>query len=172
MNRENNYAFIDGQNLYLGVKQANWQVDLYKLRIYLKDKYDVNEAYYFLGYLQDEHTDLYKEIQKAGYIVAFKEHNQYAMTKKKGNVDTDIVFEIMKALIESKELDNVLLISGDGDYKKVVEYLIAKNKFKKILFPNRKFASSLYKKLGNKYFVNLENKDIKQKIEGVKEKGA
>ncbi|MFA6999532.1 MAG: hypothetical protein WC241_00260 [Candidatus Paceibacterota bacterium] len=50
--KENNIAFIDGQNLYLGTKQDDWNVDLSKLRIYLKDKYKVKEAYYFFGCVQ------------------------------------------------------------------------------------------------------------------------
>jgi len=165
MNKENNLAFIDGQNLYLGTKQDGWNVDLSKLKIYLKDKYKVVEAYYFIGYLQEENDELYKEIQKAGFIVVFKEHNQYTLTKKKGNVDTDIVFEIMKNLLENKTFDKIVLVSGDGDYKKLVDYLIKKDRFKKILFPNKKFASSLYKSITIKYYDNLENFDIKRKIE-------
>ena len=157
MSAENNSAFIDGQNLYLGTMQDNWSVDLAKFRVYLRDKYKIAEAYYFLGYLQEENDELYKEIQKAGFIVVFKEHNQYALTKKKGNVDTDLVFEIMKSLIENNTLDKIVLVSGDGDYKKLVEYLIGKDKFLKILFPNKKFASSLYKKLGSEFFDYLEN---------------
>lgn len=93
------------------------------------------------------------------------------MGKKKGNVDTDVVFEIMRALIDV-EFDRVLLVSGDGDYKKVVDYLIKKNRFEKILFPNKKFASSLYKSLGNKYCVSLDVDNIKSKIEYKKKKVA
>lgn len=157
MENKNNFAFIDGQNLYLGTKQENWYIDLTKFKIYLKDKYHISEAYYFLGYLQEENNDLYKEIQKAGFIVLFKEHNQYSVTKKKGNVDTDIVFEIMKNLVENKEFNKIVLVSGDGDYKKVVEYLIQKNRFLKVLFPNKKYASSLYKKLGSEFYDYLIN---------------
>jgi uncharacterized LabA/DUF88 family protein len=79
------------------------------------------------------------------------------MAKKKGNVDTDIVFEVMKNLIDNKDFNKIVLVSGDGDYKKLVDYLIGKNKFKKILFPNKKFASSLYKGLGSEFFDYLEN---------------
>ncbi len=103
--------------------------------------------------------------------MVFKEHQEGFTGKKKGNVDTDIVFEIMKSLIE-ETFDKVILVSGDGDYKKVVDYLIKKGKFEKILFPNKKFASSLYKKLGNESFSYLSRKDIKMKIEYIKEKGA
>ena len=162
---KNNIAFIDGQNLYLGTKQDGWSIDLSKLKIYLQDKYNTKEAYYFIGYLQEENNELYKEIQKAGFIIIFKEHNEYAITKKKGNVDTDIVFEIMKNLVENTDFNKIILVSGDGDYKKVVDYLISKERFKKILFPNRKFASSLYKKITIKYYDYLDNKDIKRKIE-------
>jgi hypothetical protein len=49
-----NLAFIDGQNLHIGTRQEGWSLDLARFRIYLKDKYKVLEAYYFLGYLQEE----------------------------------------------------------------------------------------------------------------------
>ncbi len=160
-----NLAFIDGQNLYLGTQQNNWKVDLNRFRIFLKDKYNVSEAYYFLGFLKEDQQDLYNDLQKAGFIVIFREHNQSMAGKKKGNVDTDIVFEMMKNLIDNNEFEKMVLVSGDGDYKRLVDYLIKKDRFLKILFPNRQFASSLYKKLGNKYFVNLDREDIKKKIE-------
>lgn len=68
---------------------------------------------------------------------------------KKGNVDSDIVFEAMRRLLdEPSEFEKIILVSGDGDYKKLVDYLVKKNRFLKILFPNKKFASSLYNKLG------------------------
>lgn len=163
--KENNLAFIDGQNLHLGTTQNNWKVDHTKLRIYLKDKYHVEEAYYFLGYVSEEQQDLYNKLQKAGFIVLFKEHNSNLLAKKKGNVDTDIVFEVMKNLLDNKNFNKLVLVSGDGDYKKLVDYLIKKDKLKKLLFPNKDFASSLYKKLGSDWYDYLEAKDVKGKIE-------
>ncbi|MFA5888843.1 MAG: NYN domain-containing protein [Candidatus Paceibacterota bacterium] len=157
MKKENNLAFIDGQNLHLGTTHDGWRVDLYKFRVYLKDKYGVDKAYYVLGYVSDEEQDLYNNLQDAGFIVIFKQHNSILLTTKKGNVDTDIVFEIMKNLIDNKDFDKIVLVSGDGDYKKVVDYLIKKDRFKKILFPNRKFASSLYRSLGAEFFDYLDN---------------
>ena len=169
--KESNIAFIDGQNLHLGTIQDGWKVDLKKLRVYLKDKYHITEAYYFLGYVSEAEQDLYNNLQKSGFIVLFKEHNPVLKSMKKGNVDTDIVFEIMKNLIENKDFDKVVIISGDGDYKKVVDYLIKKGRFIKILFPNRDFASSLYKHFGAEFFDYLYN--IKTYIEWhKKEKGS
>ncbi|MEI8249461.1 MAG: NYN domain-containing protein [Candidatus Taylorbacteria bacterium] len=168
---KSNIAFIDGQNLHLGTTFNNWKVDLVKLRIYLKDKYHVSEAYYFLGYVTEKEQDLYNNLQKSGFIVLFREHNPALRGEKKGNVDTDIVFEMMKNLVDNKKFDKIILISGDGDYKRVVDYLIKKDRFEKILFPNKKFASSLYKKLGSEFFDYLEN--IKTYIEWhKKEKGS
>lgn len=157
ISKESNIAFIDGQNLHLGTTQDNWKVDLKKLRIYLKDKYHIAEAYYFLGYVSEAEQDLYNNLQKSGFIVLFKEHNPTLKSTKKGNVDTDIVFEIMKNLIDNANFNKIVLISGDGDYKKLVDYLIKKDRFKKILFPNRKFASSLYKHFGAEFFDYLYN---------------
>jgi len=73
-------------------------------------------------------------------------------------------------LLDNNDFSRIVLVSGDGDYKKLVDYLLKKEKFKKILFPNKNFASSLYKNLSNKFFSNLENPDIRKKIEHVEKK--
>lgn len=160
----NHVAFIDGQNLHLGTKNRGWAVDHAKFRIYLTEKYGVKEAYYFLGFVSEEENGLYERLQKAGFILSFREHSSALKGKKKGNVDCDIVFNVMRKLVEGEDFDKIILVSGDGDYKKLVDFLIKRNKFEKILFPNKEFASSLYKKLGGEFFDYLENPDIKSKI--------
>ena len=70
----------------------------------------------------------------------------------------------MKVLIERDDFGKILLVSGDGDYKKLVDYLIKKERFEKILFPNRQFASSLYRRLAPQYYDYLEASAIKAKI--------
>lgn len=162
----NNYAFIDGQNLYMSTSLAEnpWRIDLARFRIYLQQKYNVEKAYYFLGFVQEEHQDLYTEIQEAGFILQFKKHTLAMLGTKKGNVDTDIVFYIMKKLFKKEPFDNVVLVSGDGDYKQLVDFLIEEGRFEKILFPDRKKASSLYKKITRKYFDNLDKEDVRAKI--------
>ncbi|KKQ28015.1 MAG: hypothetical protein US45_C0055G0007 [Candidatus Nomurabacteria bacterium GW2011_GWA1_37_20] len=90
---------------------------------------------------------------------------------KKGNVDSDIIFSVMKRLYKKEGFGKIILVSGDGDYKMLVDFLIEENKFEKMLFPSKKNSSSLYQKLGSAYFDYLDNKDIKNKIE-VKKKRA
>ncbi len=78
----------------------------------------------------------------------------------------------MKRLADNEPFNKIILVSGDGDYKKLVDYLIKKGKFKKLLLPNKKFASSLFKNLGSEFFDYLDN--IKTYIEHKikKEKGS
>ena len=162
---ENNYAFIDGQNLFLGTKEEGWAIDHERFRRYLAQKYKVAQAFYFLGYISETNQDLYSKLQKAGFIIIFKEHKQNMLGKKKGNIDSDLIFEVMRTLLDDQAMDRVVLVSGDGDYKKLVDYLIYKDKLKKVLFPNRKFASSLYKNVDIHFKAHLDEKDVKRKIE-------
>jgi uncharacterized LabA/DUF88 family protein len=159
-----NYAFIDGQNLHMGTA-----INMKRFRVYLAQKYHVEKAYYFLGYIQDSNQDLYEEIQNAGFILMFRDHSSTMVGTKKGNVDSDIIFHIMKKVYKREDFNSIILVSGDGDYKLLVDFLIEERRFEKILFPNKKFASSLYKKIGSQYYDSLEN--ARGKIE-VKKKGA
>lgn len=152
--KESNVAFIDGQNLHLGTQADGWTVDMKKFRIYLRDKFHVQEAYYFLWFVSEEEQDLYKRIQKAWFILVFREHTSTLKWKKKGNVDVDIVFEVMKMIAEENEFDKIVLVSGDGDYIKLVRYLMEKELLKKVIFPNKNH-SSLYKKLSNQFYYYL-----------------
>jgi len=165
---ENNIAYVDGQNLYMGTTKRDpvWELDLAKLRVYLKEKYAVTKAYYYLGYVQDgaNYEKLYEEIQSAGFILVFREHNSAMKGTKKGNVDADIIFSIMKRVYYKETFNKVVLVSGDGDYKMLVDFLIIENKFEKVLFPKQRFASSLYKPLTRKYFTDMSNPAIIAKL--------
>jgi uncharacterized LabA/DUF88 family protein len=162
-----NLAFIDGQNLHMGTakKEINpWKIDLARFRVYLTKKYAIDKAYYFLGYVQEANQELYEEIQHAGFVLIFREHNPAMIGKKKGNVDSDIIFHIMKKMYKKEDFEKIVLVSGDGDYKLVVDFLIEEKRFAKILFPDRDRASSLYKRIGANYFDALDTIDIQNKI--------
>src|SRR3989338_3808728 len=107
--KQNNVAFVDGQNLYMSITTADkpWLIDLVRFRVYLRKKYGVEKAYYFLGFVQEKYQDLYDEIQEAGLVLKFKEHNPAMIGVKKGNVDTDIVFYAMKMLYQKENFKNV-----------------------------------------------------------------
>ena len=99
-NQKKNYAFIDSQNLNLGVQRAGWKMDWKKFRAYLQDKYQIEKAYMFIGYLP-ENEDLYNQMKAAGYTVVLKptlemmsSHDAEKKDEKlptKGNVDAELV---------------------------------------------------------------------------------
>ncbi len=156
-----NYAFIDGQNLYLGTAKSvidPWIIDLARFKVYLRDKYKITRIYYFLWYVHDDNITLYTRLQELGYIVVFKNQIVEMKSKKKWNIDSDLIFRVMEKLIEEwDEFDKILLVSWDGDFKILVDYLIKKDRFLKILLPNKRFASSLYKELGSEYYDYMNN---------------
>ena len=164
----NNIAYIDGQNLHMGTTSSkpSWNVDLGRFRLYLKQKYNVERAYYYLGYVQEgtKIDSLYESIQNAGFILVFRQHNSAMLGKKKGNVDSDMIFSVMKRMYTKEKFDKLVLVSGDGDYKMLVDFLIQQGRLLKVLFPNRKYRSSLYKEIGAQYFAFLDDVDVKKKI--------
>lgn len=164
--KNNNLAYIDGQNLHLATTKAPdpWQVDLRRFRVYLERKYHVKEAYYFIGAFDPDLQGLYMSIQKSGDILIFREHAIKLTGRKKGNVDVDIVFQIMRTLVEEPKCGKTIIVSGDGDYKRMVDYLIEKEKFEKLLIPCRKYGSSLYKSLGSEYYDHIDTASVRVKF--------
>lgn len=139
----NNYAFVDSQNLNLGVRSMGWQIDYKKLRLYLKNKYNVNKAFMFIGMVANNQK-LYTQLQAAGFILVFKPTVQYFENGKqtvKGNVDAELVLHA--AAIEYKNYDKAVIISGDGDFACLVQYLEEKGKLLHILAPNTKYSKLL-----------------------------
>lgn len=110
--RENNYAYIDSQNVYRGIKSLGWEIDWFRFRKYLNDKYSVTTAYMFLGYIPTNDS-LYELLQKAGFILKFKPVIPDDTGKPKGNVDADLVLQVM---IDFHHYDKAVVISSDGDF--------------------------------------------------------
>lgn len=161
-----NYAYVDGQNLILSSTKANipWEPNFYRFREYLREKYHVDKAFYFIGAYYKHNEELYNEISSAGFELQFRKHSGFSKSKKKGNVDTDIVFNIMKHAWKDSSLNKVILVSGDGDYFNMVQFLIDENKFLKLLAPDGKKMSKLYKKLSSHYYDYLGSEDVRRKI--------
>ena len=49
--KENNYAFVDSQNLNLSIREQGWNLSFKRFRRYLEDKYCVHKAFIFIGYI-------------------------------------------------------------------------------------------------------------------------
>ena len=159
--KENNYAFIDSQNLNLSVRAQGWTLDYRKFRRYLEDKYGITKAYLFLGYVP-QYQDLYTSLQEDGFILIFKPTLKLPDGKVKGNVDAELV---LHAMVEYPEYDKALIVTNDGDFYCLVDYLIKQDKLLKLMIPNRKAFSSLFRKL-MAHIVFLDN--LRDKLEFIK----
>ena len=159
MVRENNFAFIDIQNVYRGVERLGWKIDWKRLRKYLYDRYFITSAYVFIGYIP-HNAVLYASLQRAGYILVFKQVLYGSRGEAKGNVDSDLV---LRAMIEYGSYSKAFVISGDGDYYSLVQYLYDTAKLGCVISPNRKECSQLLKRSAKEKIVFLD--DLKQKIE-------
>jgi len=162
------YAFIDSQNLNLGVKSQGWTLDFGKFRQYLITKYHVSKTFLFIGYVEGNQA-LYTYLQSVGYICIFKPTLELKNNKKvkiKGNVDAELVLHTM---IEHPNYDKAIIVSGDGDFYCLIEYLEKKNKLLKVIAPNKKY-SSLLRKFA-KYIVVIsvlkEKLKVRQKKRGI-----
>ncbi|MBD3330341.1 NYN domain-containing protein [Candidatus Peregrinibacteria bacterium] len=158
INKENNYAFIDSQNLNLSIKSLGWNLDFQKFRIYLKEKYGVTKAFLFIGYIEGN-NDLYKSLQEAGFICIFKPTLKYKKGKTKGNCDAELV---LQSMIELPNYHKAVIVTGDGDFHCLIKYLITEKKLKKLLIPNQKKYSALLKKFPSGLLAFIS--DLKNKL--------
>ena len=150
-----------------------WKLDWRKFREYLRDKHHVTQAYLFIGYMSENeslyehmhelgylivlkptvdisasHPPILSDANKpeqatAGATTEPKEAEIKEIKDKpiiKGNVDAELVLYAMKEL---PNYDQAIIVSGDGDFFSLAEYLIAQNKLAHILTPNWQYSSLL-----------------------------
>ncbi len=152
-NKKKVYAFVDSQNVNRGVNAKKWTLNWSKFRSFLRDRYGVEKAYLFIGFV-DTNTDLYKKLEEAGFIVIYKEvqaiTNKEGETIYKGNVDAELVLHTM---IEYPNYDSAVICTGDGDFYCLIEYLEKNNKLEKIVTPHNRYSRLLGKY--SKYVVDM-----------------
>lgn len=141
--RQNNFAFIDSQNVNLSIKEQGWVLDFKKFRRYLVEKYNIEKAFLFIGFVP-QNQDLYTALQKDGYILVFKPTLTLPDGKVKGNVDAELV---LHAMVEYVNYDKALIVTGDGDFYCLVDYLLKQGKLLNLMIPNRNRYSSLFRKM-------------------------
>jgi len=155
---KHNFAFIDAQNVHLGIKSLGWQLDWGRFRVYLRDKYKVAEAYLFIGYLPDNQK-LYTHLQKCGFILMFKPLVFNADGTVKGNCDADLV---LHTILKINEYDKAIIVSSDGDFYSLVKHLYENNKLLFVLSPYVKTCSKLLRKEAKEKIYSMDN--LRQKL--------
>ncbi len=152
------YAFIDSQNLNLGIQRQGWKLDFRKFRVYLQEKYAVEKAYLFIGYLP-ENQNLYRALQEYGYVLVFKPALKGPEGRIKGNCDAELV---LQAMIDFAKYEKAVIVTSDGDFHCLVEYLHQKEKVQIVLSPSSEHCSILLRKAAKEKIVYMNN--LKDKL--------
>ena len=162
-----NYAFIDSQNLNLGIQKMGWKLNWQKFHDYLRDQYNVKKAFMFIGYMPDN-VNLYEQMHDIGYFVVLKptlemyknpagtddnqpKENDEKRLPVKGNTDAELVLYAVK---EMPNYEKAIVVSGDGDFYSLVEYLAQKNRLLHLMTPNYQYSSLL--KPFDEYILRLD----------------
>lgn len=163
------YAFIDSQNLNLGTSKdirskkgkliyKGWKLDFKKFRVYLRDKFHLSKAFLFIGYIK-ENERMYRRLKSFGYELIFKPTTKDSSGKPKGNIDAELVLH--SAAIEFPKYEKAVIVSGDGDFRCLHEYLVGKKKLLKIIIPNSKTASMFLNDYNSfKVFLEFERNKL------------
>lgn len=83
--------------------------------------------------------------------------------KPKGNVDADLVLQVM---IDFDKYDKAVIVSSDGDFYSLVEHLYNNKKLEIILSPNKEKCSILLQKKAKERIDFIDN--LKRKLEYIK----
>lgn len=162
------YAFIDSQNLNLGTSKdifrgkkkiySGWRLDFKRFRRYLTDKFRVQKAFLLIGFIP-QNRKLYNHLKSSGYDLIFKPTVKDNQGKPKGNVDAELVLHA--AAVQYSNYDKAVVVSGDGDFHCLHEYLVRKKKLLRIIIPNEKSESSLLKPFQQyKTFLIFDKKKV------------
>ncbi len=118
--------FIDGANLYATARTLNFDIDYKKLQGLFADKCNLIRAFYYTALIEDQE---YSPIRP---LVDWLDYNGYTMVTKpakeftdatgrrkiKGNMDVELAIDVMEM---AQHLDHIVLFSGDGDFRRMVE---------------------------------------------------
>ena len=159
---QKNYAFIDGNNLHLSVRNIGWKLDYRKFRRYLAEKYGVVRAYYFIGEIPGMER-LYDGLMKYGYELVFKPPIQDKEGNYKGNVDAELVLQTM---IDIDDYDGAVIVTSDGDFGCLVKYLNGKGKLERLLAASKGGCSKYLRKAAGSRVDYMDY--LKEKLEYTK----
>jgi uncharacterized LabA/DUF88 family protein len=160
---------IDGSNFHEAAKSINLRVDYKKLRELFAEDNQLLRAYYFTALpnrsVQSQIIKTVDWLSYNGYVVVSKEYSEFINNgekKIKGNMD----LEIAAYMYECAEIvDEIYLLSGDGDFTIIVQKIQQKHKVKVTCVSSMKMISSDLRKQCDS-FINLEvlRGDIQQEI--------
>ena len=118
--------FIDGANLYAASRTLGFDVDYKNLLAYFRQRSYLVRAYYYTALLE---TDEYSPVRPLvdwlgynGYAVVTKPAKEFTdatgRRRVKGSVDVEMAVDVLDL---APHLDHVVIFSGDGDLRRLLE---------------------------------------------------
>ncbi len=136
----NTNIYIDGNNLYRAAKELGFTINYKKFRGWLRQKYNPKNVFLFIGLISDR-TSFYQHLQEAGFILVFKQTISVEGNVK-GNCDAELVLKAVSDFY-TKNTNSFVLITGDGDFGCLVEFLQENKVLDRVLAPDEKKCSFL-----------------------------
>jgi len=148
------YSFVDASNIIYGARTEGWLIDQKKLIDYLKRKFKVSKTFFYFG--KDDknikQAKFLKKLELFGYTLRVKQIKRFG-NRQKANCDVDLTLDM--ALLKDK-YDQAIVLTGDGDFLPLFEYL-KKEKKKIIIIAFPKSTARELKKFAGGNFVGLTN---------------
>ena len=118
--------FIDGANLYSAARALGFDIDYRRLLKVFREKGRLVRAYYYTALVEDQEYSpirpLIDWLDYNGYTMVTKPTKEFtdamARRKIKGNMDIELAIDVLEM---AEHLDHVILFSGDGDFRRLVE---------------------------------------------------
>ena len=118
--------FIDGANLYATARALNFDIDYKRLLELFKSKCNLLRAFYYTALIEDQEYSpirpLIDWLDYNGYTMVTKPTKEFTDStgrrKIKGNMDIELAVDVLEM---AEHLDHIVLFSGDGDFRRLVE---------------------------------------------------
>ena len=118
--------FIDGANLYAAARALGFDIDYKRLRELFAKNGQLIRAFYYTALVEDQEYSpirpLIDWLDYNGYTMVTKPTKEFTdaagRRKIKGNMDIELAIDVMEM---AEHLDHIVLFSGDGDFRRLVE---------------------------------------------------
>ena len=123
---ERTALFIDGANLYQTARALGFDIDYRRLLELFANESRLVRAFYYTALVEDQEYSpirpLVDWLDYNGYTMVTKPTKEFTDSsgrrKTKGNMDIELAIDMLEI---SNYLDHVVLFSGDGDFRRLVE---------------------------------------------------
>ena len=119
-------VFIDGANLYAAAKSLAFDIDYKRLLNWISGQSRLVRAFYYTALMEDQEYSplrpLIDWLDYNGYTMVTKPAKEFTdqlgRRKIKGNMDIELAIDMMEI---ADHVDHIVLFSGDGDFRRLVE---------------------------------------------------